>query len=129
MGGPKNRGYVTVVGVQEETVVTVTPTFDIEASIGIEGAEAIEAIPAGTPTDFTIGPFDVVNLETRLLTEANQLGVGPMGFGGTTTLLEVFIDCLHRLPASYFVSVSYMCWACRRQTIRCTPGGELLAWL
>jgi fumarate hydratase class I len=53
-------------------------------------------------------------LETRLLSEANELGIGPMGFGGKTTVLDVQIDSAHRLPASYFVTVSYMCWACRR---------------
>lgn len=53
-------------------------------------------------------------LEARLLDEGNQLGIGPMGFGGRTTLLGVKIGALHRLPACYFVTVAYMCWACRR---------------
>jgi fumarate hydratase, class I len=55
-------------------------------------------------------------LEARLLQDANELGVGPMGFGGRTTLLGVKIGALHRLPACYFVTISYMCWACRRAT-------------
>lgn len=54
-------------------------------------------------------------LEQRLVDEANQLGIGPMGFGGKTTLLGTKITHLNRLPASYFVSVSYMCWAYRRR--------------
>jgi len=54
-------------------------------------------------------------LENRLTEEANQLGIGPMGFGGQTTVLGTKITSLHRLPASYFVSVSYMCWAYRRR--------------
>ena len=57
----------------------------------------------------------LANLEDRLTDEANQLGVGPMGFGGKTTVLGTKIKGLHRLPASYFVSVSYMCWAFRRR--------------
>ena len=52
-------------------------------------------------------------LEKRLTDEANQLGIGPMGFGGKTTLLGAKMTGLHRLPASFFVSVSYMCWAHR----------------
>ena len=48
---------------------------------------------------------------------ANALGVGPMGFGGETTVLGVKIGALHRLPASYFVTASYMCWADRRRTL------------
>ncbi len=57
----------------------------------------------------------LASLERRVLTEANSLGIGPMGFGGKTTLLDVFIGWLCRVPASYFVSISYMCWCCRRQ--------------
>jgi fumarate hydratase class I len=54
-------------------------------------------------------------LEERLTQEANQMGIGPMGFGGKTTVIDTKITGLHRLPASYFVSVSYMCWAYRRR--------------
>jgi fumarate hydratase class I len=54
-------------------------------------------------------------LEKSLTDEANQLGVGPMGFGGKITLLGAKITHLNRLPASFFVSVSYMCWAYRRR--------------
>jgi len=57
----------------------------------------------------------LAELEQRLTEEANQLGIGPMGFGGQTTVLGTRIKGLHRLPASYFVSVSYMCWAYRRR--------------
>jgi len=61
-------------------------------------------------------------LETRLTSEANQLGIGPMGFGGQTTLLGTKITSLHRLPASYFVSISYMCWAYRRRRMTWRDG-------
>ena len=54
-------------------------------------------------------------LEKRITEEANQLGIGPMGFGGKTTVLGTKISVLHRLPACYFVTVSYMCWAYRRR--------------
>ncbi len=54
-------------------------------------------------------------LEERLTSEANTLGIGPMGFGGQTTVIDTKITGLSRLPASYFVSVSYMCWAYRRK--------------
>ncbi len=69
-------------------------------------------------------PLDDINpdprlaaLEKRLTEEANMLGIGPMGFGGKTTVLSVKIDSLERLPASYFVTASYMCWADRRRTL------------
>jgi fumarate hydratase class I len=57
---------------------------------------------------------ELAKMEDRLTKEANQLGIGPMGFGGATTVLGVKVEGMHRLPASYFVSVSYMCWAHRR---------------
>lgn len=59
----------------------------------------------------------LVRLEKELLREANALGIGPMGLGGKTTLLGVKVAARTRLPASFFVTVAYMCWACRRQTI------------
>jgi fumarate hydratase class I len=59
-------------------------------------------------------------MEQRMVEEANQLGIGPMGFGGKTTLLGTKITHLNRLPASFFVSVSYMCWAYRRRKMTLT---------
>ena len=56
-------------------------------------------------------------LEARLLQECNSLGIGPMGFGGETTVFGVKAVNLHRLPACYFVTVSYMCWAHRRRRL------------
>ena len=54
-------------------------------------------------------------LEQSLYEKLNKLQIGPMGLGGKTTVLGVKIGKAHRLPASYFVSISYMCWACRRK--------------
>ena len=56
----------------------------------------------------------LARLERRILKEANSLGIGPMGLGGKTTLLAVKIGSRPRLPASYFVTVAYLCWAARR---------------
>lgn len=62
-------------------------------------------------------------LERRLVEELNSLGIGPMGFGGRTTVLGVKIGTAHRLPASFFVSVAYECWACRRATVEIDADG------
>ncbi|MBN1564972.1 MAG: fumarate hydratase [Anaerolineae bacterium] len=69
------------------------------------------------PLDDTNDDPDMGAMEDRILEEGNELGIGPMGFGGKTTLLGVKMGKLHRLPASYFVSVAYMCWANRRATM------------
>jgi len=65
---------------------------------------------------------DLAALEERITREANLLGIGPMGFGGQTTVLGTKITALHRIPASYFVSISYMCWACRRRKMNLHDG-------
>jgi len=71
----------------------------------------------------------LAQLEERILKGANQMGIGPMGYGGEVTLLGVKIGALNRLPASYFVSVSYMCWAFRRQGVCLDENGEIQNWL
>lgn len=76
--------------------------------------------------DDTNPDSQLAELEERLSEEANQLGIGPMGFGGKTTVLGTKITGLHRLPASYFVSISYMCWAYRRR--RMTVQGEEVSY-
>ena len=68
-------------------------------------------------------------LEQDILKTANELGIGPMGFGGKTTLLGVKICAANRLPASYFVSISYMCWAYRRQGVTLDAEGNIGKWL
>jgi fumarate hydratase class I len=70
----------------------------------------------------------LAQLEVECTDEANKLGIGPMGFGGKTTLLGVKVNALNRLPASFFVSVSYMCWAFRRQGAHVTLKGDIKKW-
>lgn len=65
---------------------------------------------------------EIAALEARITREANQLDIGPMGLGGRTTVLGTRVTRLHRLPASYFVSVSYMCWAYRRRSLTLSYG-------
>ncbi len=68
-------------------------------------------------------------LEKDIVETSNKLGIGPMGFGGKTTLLGTKIGVLNRLPASYFVSISYMCWAFRRQGVTLDSAGKIQKWL
>ena len=57
-------------------------------------------------------------IEDAVMDAANQLTVGPMGFGGQTSLIGCKIGALNRLPASFFVSIAYDCWAFRRLGVR-----------
>ena len=71
----------------------------------------------------------LAELETEIVETSNKLGIGPMGFGGKTTLLGCKIGALNRLPASFFVSISYMCWAYRRQGIEIGSNNKIKKWL
>ena len=71
----------------------------------------------------------LVKMEREIMEISNDLGIGPMGFGGATTLLGCKICAVNRLPASFFVSISYMCWADRRQGAGLDKNGKIIKWL
>lgn len=73
---------------------------------------------------------DLAKLEDYIMENANKLGIGTMGFGGEVTLLGCKVGVMNRLPASFFVSVAYNCWAFRRQGILVEPAtGNIKDWL
>jgi fumarate hydratase class I len=72
----------------------------------------------------------LAKLETEIMEEANRLGVGAMGFGGKVSLIGCKVAAANRLPASFFVSVAYDCWAFRRLGIRLDAvNGGITQWL
>ena len=56
-------------------------------------------------------------MEIELIDRINKSGIGPMGLGGKTTVLDVHIEKAHRHPASLPVGISVQCWANRRATM------------
>lgn len=82
---------------------------------GVSYAQAKEQLYR--PLDEPAPSPDLEAFERQLTDELNQLGIGPMGFGGETTVLGVQATAPHRHPASFFVTVAYMCWADRRRTL------------
>ena len=73
---------------------------------------------------------ELAKLEAEIMDEANRLGVGAMGFGGKASLIGCKIRTANRLPASYFVSVAYDCWAFRRLGVRLdASSGAITKWL
>ena len=73
---------------------------------------------------------ELAELETWAMQEANAMHIGTMGFGGNSTLLACKIAKINRLPASFFVSVAYNCWAFRRQGVAIDPAtGAIRHWL
>jgi len=73
---------------------------------------------------------ELAKLESYIMEKANTLGIGTMGFGGETTLIGCKIGSYHRLPASFFVTVAYDCWAFRRLGVVLDPAtGKVNRWL
>jgi fumarate hydratase class I len=72
----------------------------------------------------------LAELEAAIMDEANRLAVGPMGFSGKTSLIGCKIGARNRLPASFFVSIAYDCWAFRRLGVRLDAStGAIRSWL
>lgn len=71
----------------------------------------------------------LAELEQYIMETANTLGIGTMGFGGEATLLGCKIGVMHRIPASFYVSVAYNCWAYRRMAVDIDAAtGEIKNW-
>ena len=72
----------------------------------------------------------LAKLEAEIMEESNKLGVGAMGFGGKSSLIGCKITAANRLPASFFISVAYECWAFRRLGVRLDADtGAITKWL
>ena len=72
---------------------------------------------------------ELAELEKYVVENGNKLGIGTMGFGGNVTLLGCKIGVINRLPASFFVSVAYDCWAFRRLGVVIdSKSGDILRW-
>jgi fumarate hydratase subunit alpha len=67
----------------------------------------------------------IAELEKELMQKANELGVGPMGVGGKTTVLDVKIEYAHRHPASYPIGIVPQCWCNRRVSLRVKSDGSI----
>lgn len=91
------------------------------ASISMELAKESLLRPVGKRHEES----EVAELEEELKERANNLGVGPMGVGGETTVLDVKIEYDYRHPASFPVGITPQCWANRRISLKLTPSGEV----
>jgi len=59
----------------------------------------------------------IADIEEELIERINSSGIGPMGLGGKTTVLDVHVEWAHRHPASLPVGVVVQCWADRRASM------------
>ena len=67
--------------------------------------------PIGEPNTDT----EVAGLERELLRRINNLGIGPMGYGGRVTALEVNIEVFPTHIASMPVAVNLNCHSARHK--------------
>jgi fumarate hydratase subunit alpha len=69
---------------------------------------------------------DIARLEEELIEKINQLNVGVMGLGGTTTCLDVHIELAMRHPASFPVGVIVECYCHRLSSFKVSKEGVLI---
>jgi fumarate hydratase class I len=118
-------------GVRKLIIDAVTQAQGLGCAPGVIGV----GIGGGRDTSFTLSKEQffrkigdrspdkgLAELEVSLYKDLNTLGIGPMGFGGKTTVLDVFIASQARHPATYIVSISYTCWAFRRKSMTIKKG-------
>jgi len=67
----------------------------------------------------------IAEMEEELLKAINSVGIGAMGLGGKTTVLDVHIEVAHRHPASLPVAIAVQCWANRRKSIKIDKEGKI----
>jgi len=56
---------------------------------------------------------DVAQFESSLLKAVNELGIGTMGLGGDTTILDVHVETAGTHTAALPIAISFGCWANR----------------
>ena len=66
--------------------------------------------PVGTHSEYP----EVKKLEIELRDELDEIGIAPLGFGGSYSVLGVNIECAAHHPATLGVGISTGCWATRR---------------
>ena len=67
----------------------------------------------------------LASLEEELLGALNETGIGPMGMGGKTTVLNVQIKKAFCHTASLPVAINIQCWAARKAIARIYPDGRV----
>ncbi|MFA9422177.1 MAG: fumarate hydratase [Sedimentibacter sp.] len=95
------------------------PCPPIIVGIGIGGTIEKTTLIAKESLLRTVGEHnanpEVAKLEVELLEEINKLGIGPQGFGGTTTALAVNIETFPAHIASMPVAINIQCHAARHK--------------
>ncbi|WP_422445133.1 fumarate hydratase [Thermoanaerobacterium sp. DL9XJH110] len=93
------------------------PCPPIVVGVGVGGTIEVATLIAKKALLRPIGQHhpqvEVANLEKELLEEINKLGIGPQGFGGTTTALAVHIETFPAHIASLPVAINIQCHVAR----------------
>lgn len=84
-------------------------------------AKKAVARPVGSSSDDP----DIAKLERELFSLINELGIGPMGLGGSNTTLGVNIEYAYTHISMNPVAVNFQCWPARRSTARLSKDGSI----
>ena len=130
-GGAENMSRVTMLtpaagleGIEEFVINRVkesgsNPCPPTIIGIGIGGTFERSAILAKKAILREIGDRNpdqyLARIEEELLAKINKLGIGPMGYGGNTTSLDVFIEAEPCHIASLPLAVNVQCHAARHK--------------
>ena len=68
----------------------------------------------------------ISELEQELVDLVNSSGIGPMGMGGSSGVLDVHIECAETHVAGLPVAYNAQCWLCRRKVARINPDGSII---
>jgi len=132
-GGAENMSRVTMltpaVGIEgmKDFVVTrvkesgSNPCPPTVIGVGVGGTFERSAILAKKAILRDIGDRnpdpELAKIEEEILTRINKLGIGPMGYGGNTTSLDVFLEIEPCHIASLPVAVNIQCHAARHKKV------------
>lgn len=97
--------------------VGIGPTMDIAAKLAKKAATLRKVGERHSDPK-------VAKMEEELLNAINQLGIGPHGVGGKTTVLDVHVEYAHRHPAAFSIGIVFSCWATRRSSVRAYKDGR-----
>ncbi|OYT57463.1 fumarate hydratase [Euryarchaeota archaeon ex4484_162] len=124
---------VGIQGVKDFVIDTVikaggNPCPPTIVGVGIGGGADLAMKLAKTsllrPVGIRHSDRNIAKLEMELIDRINRSGIGPMGLGGKTTVLDVHVEKAHRHPASLPVGVVIQCWANRRAEMIIYPNGK-----
>ena len=112
---PSQTGKIKEVVVETMLIAGGRPCPPVVLGVGIGGTfDGVTALAK----EALLQPIDqMTEFEQQICDAVNTLGIGPMGLGGSTTVLAVKVKTAACHTASLPVAVNVQCWANRHATV------------